>query len=194
MTGSCPEFERPAGREAIYRHLLKGRLEAARREAEACGIPPAREDFDAVLADLENDRKDDPIAARKFERLRSSLEIWRNEDFYPEKMIPTVDLREGYSGKILLALVQSEAFGKKIVLRSRDMWHREILAALEIEIRERGFSEASVFEMGGASIRSLPDGGVEIFGTSDDFGACDKDFAAGLIQEAFPGKSVRIDD
>jgi hypothetical protein len=193
MTGPCLEYVRCAGRMAIRRNLLNGGLEAAHRTASACGITPDCSDFDPVLENLGNAaRKDDPVAVRRLERLRNSLEIWRDEGFFPQKMIPAVDLHEGYNGKILLAQVESGIIGRKIVLRSRDLWHREILVALETEIRERGFSEASVFEMGGAWVRSLPDGAVEIFGASDDFGACDKEFAAELIRSAFPGKSVRV--
>ena len=46
-----------------------------------------------------------------------------------EKMIPPVVLPEGYRGKILLVSISIGA-ERVVVLRSGDLWHREILPAL----------------------------------------------------------------
>jgi len=50
-------------------------------------------------------------------------------------LIPPVILPEGYNGKILLVSVSGTMILKTVVLRSGDLWHREILRNTENEIR-----------------------------------------------------------
>jgi len=63
-------------------------------------------------------------------------------------MIPAVILPDGYRGKILLVLI---AVGEEslVVLRSGDLWHREILRNTEAEVFNLGLTDAQVNEPGG---------------------------------------------
>ena len=106
--------------------------------------------------------------------------------------IDPVLLPEGYNGKILMVSVSGEGIKKTVLLRSGDLWHREILRNTETEIKNLGFDKARVHERGGALVRFEPNGAITIYGASQEFGACDKDYAAQLVKEAFPGRTVRV--
>jgi D-3-phosphoglycerate dehydrogenase len=107
------------------------------------------------------------------------------------RKIPAVVLPEGYSGKILLVSISGAGLEERIILRSGDLWHREILRNTAAEIRNLGFDNAQVYELGGAQLHFEPDGTIIIHGTSDQYGACDKDYAAGLVRDSFPGRVVK---
>ena len=109
-----------------------------------------------------------------------------------ERLIPEVILPEGYNGKILLVSVSGEGIKKTVLVRSGDLWHREILRNTEAEIKNLGFETAQVHELGGALVRFEPDGAITIFGASQEFGACDKNFAAEIIQKEFRDCTIRI--
>lgn len=109
-----------------------------------------------------------------------------------EQLIPEVILPEGYNGKILLVSVSGEGIKKTVLVRSGDLWHREILRNTEAEIKNLGFETAQVHELGGALVRFEPDGAITIFGASQEFGACDKNFAAEIIQKEFRDCTIRI--
>ncbi len=108
------------------------------------------------------------------------------------KTIPAISLPEGYKGKILLISVSGNGIEKKVILRSGDLWHREILRNTEQEIRNLGFNNARVHQLGGAHLRFEPDGTIIIHGTSQQFGACDKEYAAELVRGQFPGRPVDV--
>ncbi len=105
------------------------------------------------------------------------------------KMIPAVVLPEGYRGKILLVSI---AVGAEhvVVLRSGDLWHREILRNTEAEIRALGLSGAKIDELGGAHLRFEADGSILIWGGSDEFGACDHEYAAALLKSVWPDRRI----
>ena len=107
---------------------------------------------------------------------------------------PSVVLPEGYNGKILLALVKASDIEDTVVLRSGDLWHREILRNTETEISRLGLNAVAVHELGGAWVRSHRDGGFIVFGGSDEYGACDTSLAAQLLQRQFPGRTIRVED
>jgi len=79
-----------------------------------------------------------------------------------------------------------------VILRSGDLWHREILRNTETEIRNRGFRNARLQELGGAHLRFEPDGTIIIHGTNQQFGACDKKYAAELLRNKFPGRRIHV--
>jgi hypothetical protein len=106
--------------------------------------------------------------------------------------IPAVILPEGYTGKILLVSISGDGIADRVVLRSGDLWHREILRNTEAEIRNLGYHDARVDELGGAHLRFEPDGTIIIHGTSQQYGACDKAHAAKLVMGAFPGRRVAV--
>ncbi len=106
-------------------------------------------------------------------------------------MIPAVLLPDGYRGKILLVLIAARE-ESLVVLRSGDLWHREILRNTQAEIRGLGLGDAQVHELGGASLFFEADGTIRICGGSDEFGACDLDYAAALVRAARPGCRVIV--
>jgi hypothetical protein len=107
-------------------------------------------------------------------------------------IIPTAILPEGYDGKILLVSVNSAAITKTVILRSGDIWHREILRNTQNEIRNLGITDAQVHQLGGAWVRFEPDGTIIIYGRSQEFGACDKATAAELVRNLYPKRRVEV--
>jgi hypothetical protein len=117
--------------------------------------------------------------------------------FHPEEALKTIKqtvLPEGYNGKILMVNISGGVIDGLVCLRSGDLWHREILRNTETEIRDLGFSESSVYALGGAHVRFEANNDIVIFGTSDDFGSCDKRDAAKLIQRVFKHRNVIVLD
>lgn len=108
------------------------------------------------------------------------------------KAIPAIILPKGYVGKILLVSISGQGIEERIILRSGDLWHREILRNTEIEIRSLGFPYVRVHQLGGAHLRFGSDGSIIIHGTSEQYGACDKEYAARLVQDGFPDRRVVI--
>jgi hypothetical protein len=104
-------------------------------------------------------------------------------------VIPSVILPEGYCGKILLVSIAVKK-ERIVVLRSGDLWHREILRNAEAEIRALGLSGARVDELGGAHLRFETDGSIFIWGSSEQFGTCDYDCVAALLRSVWPGRKV----
>ena len=109
-------------------------------------------------------------------------------------MVAEVDLPEGYQGKIVLVLVRGGGFEGTVCLRSGDGWHREILNNARVELQDLGFPSAEVYPLGGAYAGFDGDGRIVIWGTSDEFGSCDKDLAAEMIGRAYPGRRVVVED
>ena len=110
----------------------------------------------------------------------------------PDSRISPAILPEGYNGKILLVSVSGDEIEKAVLLRSGDMWHREILRNAEVEIKNLGFKNALVHQLGGAHVRFKPDGTIIIYGASQEFGACDKEFAGELVRDLFPERRVEV--
>jgi len=110
----------------------------------------------------------------------------------PGSRISPVILPEGYKGKILLVSVNGDGIEKTVLLRSGDLWHREILRNTEVEIKNLGFENVRVHELGGAYVRFEPDGTITIYGASQQYGACDKAYAAELVRDMFPGRRVEV--
>ncbi|MGB5745583.1 MAG: hypothetical protein WBM69_01295 [Desulfobacterales bacterium] len=72
--------------------------------------------------------------------------------------------------------------------------NREILRNTEAEIKSLGFENALVHEIGGALVRFEPDGAIIIYGASQEFGACDKEFAAEIIRKEFRKRTIKVRD
>jgi hypothetical protein len=108
-----------------------------------------------------------------------------------ETMVPAVILPDGYRGKILLVLIARGA-SSMVALRSGDLWHREILRNTRKEMAHIGLGDVRVEELGGAYLRFEADGSIRIWGGSDEYGACDLDYAAELVRSARPGCRVVV--
>jgi hypothetical protein len=112
----------------------------------------------------------------------------------PTQMVAETELPEGYVGKILLVLLTGGGFDNTVCLRSGDGWHREILRNTRAEIADLGFPDAQAHSLGGAYAGFDSDDSIVIWGTSDEYGCCDKEQAARLIARAYPGRMVTIED
>ena len=110
-------------------------------------------------------------------------------DFIPSAILP-----DGYEGKFLLVSVGGDEMEDTVILRSGDIWHSEILHATEVEIRKYGVKAVRVHEAGGGWVRFNSDGTILIYGNSEEFGACDKVFAARLLRQLYPERTVYIAD
>jgi hypothetical protein len=132
--------------------------------------------------------------ARRMNRRAAALKGLLVHGPDPSQMVAETDLPESYWGKILMVLISGGGFDHVVCLRSGDEWHREILRNTRAEIDDLGFPDAQVHPLGGAYAGFDSDGGVLIWGTSDEYGCCDKDQAASLIVRAYPGRAVTIED
>jgi hypothetical protein len=133
-------------------------------------------------------------AARRLARRAAALNELLVHGPHPARMVAETELPEGYVGKILLVLLTGGGFDDTVCLRSGDGWHREILHNTRAEIADLGFPHAQVHPLGGAYVGFDSDGSVVIWGTSDEFGCCDKEQAARLIARAYPEKTVRVEE
>ena len=70
---------------------------------------------------------------------------------------------------------------------------REILRNTRAELKDLGFVHTRVDPLGGAYARFEPDGAIVIWGTSDEYGCCDKQEAARMTARTYPGRPVRIE-
>lgn len=108
------------------------------------------------------------------------------------ELIPRVLLPDGYRGKFLLVSIVWHT-QTMVALRSGDLWHREILLNTRAELKHMGISDARVDELGGAHVSFEAEGLIRIYGRSDEFGACDLEFAANLIRIVKPAFRVVVD-
>jgi hypothetical protein len=132
--------------------------------------------------------------ARRFSRRAGALSGLLTHGPDADRMVPEVDLAEGYQGRILLVLLNGGVFEGKVCLRSGDDLHREILHNTQAEMEDLGFTRTRVHPLGGAYAGFDSDGSIVIWGTSGEYGCCDKKAAAQMIVRAYPGKPVRIED
>ncbi len=68
----------------------------------------------------------------------------------------------------------------------------EILMDTREEIQDLGFENALVDPVGRAFVRFDDNRSIEIYGISDEFGGCEKQAAADLIRQVFPGRKVAL--
>lgn len=179
-------------RNTVRRLYAEGRFERAETCAEAFGYAITDDDLDAAGSEIskavDKHLEEGNFRRAKFEALRlKSFEAYRENGLGSEE-IPVVDIREGYSGKILLV-----SFNDKVYVRSGGSYHKDILNSFEQEV---GFSgiDSYVEEEGGAHLRFEDGNRIYIHRDSVDFGECDKALAKKLVQEAFPDHTVRTDN
>ncbi len=110
-----------------------------------------------------------------------------------DNCIPATLLPLGYNGKILLLSINADGIDETIILRCGDLWHSEILRATENEIKGYGLKFPIIDELGGAWVKFDYEGNILIFGTSEEYGSCDKNCAADLLRQLYPDRLVRIE-
>jgi len=157
-------------------------------------VLPAAADMERFINDLVRQReyRDQTHPLPLLDTRIKALKRFCDHGSDPKKIIEQTILPEGYNGKILIVAIMGGVIDRLTCLRSGDLWHREILANTKNEIRGLGFFNTSVYELGGAHVRFETDQEIVIYGTSDDFGSCDKGYAAKLIQQVYTNRHIRI--
>jgi Janus/Ocnus family protein len=154
-------------------------------------------DMDRIINSLVAQREEsrDTISnPHQLDQKIKALLRYRDNGCDPEKIIEKTILPEGYNGKILMVAITGGVINRFVCLRSGDLWHREILKNTENEIRNLGFIKSCVYALGGASVRFESNNDIVIYGTSDDFGSCDKVYASILIKTRFKDRKVMVLD
>jgi hypothetical protein len=167
----------------LWDHLISFRKRQFRRSSESCH---RQRRFQFFAANINRVLAGKPPQNALNEPMENKTEM--------ERLLPEVILPEGYNGKILLVSVSGEGIDKTILLRSGDLWHREILRNTAAEIKTLGYETAQVHELGGALVRFEPDGTLTIYGASEEFGACDKEYATEIIKKKFRDRAIKIRD
>jgi hypothetical protein len=179
--------------------LLSGmQLEAVVRALQRSGARLAAQTLAPMVANYAN-RSRELLAAgeigesRRLARRAAALNGLLAHGPVPARMVAEVELTVGYNGKILMLALNGGGFADTACLRSGDDWHREILRNTRAELKDLGFVHTRVDPLGGAYARFEPDGAIVIWGTSDEYGCCDKEEAARMIARVHPGRPVRIE-
>ncbi|MBT6338374.1 MAG: hypothetical protein HOJ48_03655 [Desulfobacula sp.] len=189
----------PQNHALIYKKLLACvkafEFENALKICMQYHIIPSLADMERLIDDLVAQResrvKGHPT--HKLDTRIRALKRFRDHGCDPGQIIEKTTLEQGYNGKILIVAIMGGVIDRLTCLRSGDLWHREILQNTKNEIRDLGFSKSSVYELGGANVRFETNKDIVIFGTSDDFGPCDKVCASKLIQQVFKDRNIIVD-
>jgi hypothetical protein len=189
--------EHSSAKAVILDYLKAGKLESAFNKMTAFHVELKSYDFDEVIAHLKEKvehalSKELVRSAKRYNRIIDTLQSLQRSGPDPANIIAPVILPEGYNGKILLASVSGGIIENSVILRSGDLWHSEILRETQGEIRDLGLVNTDVHPLGGAWSRFENDDTILIWGSSDQYGACDKDFVAELIRKAYPGKKINF--
>ena len=180
--------------------LLNGmKLEAVVRVLKRSGARLSAETLAPLVASYENRSRELRAAgnigeSRRLARRAAALNGLLSHGPVPARMVAEVELPEGYDGKILLMVLKGGGLDNTVCLRSGDDWHREILRNTRAEMKDLGFMHTRVEPLGGAYARFTPDGGIVIWGTSDEYGCCDKQEAARMIARTHPDSLVRVEE
>jgi hypothetical protein len=180
--------------------LLNGmKLEAVVRALKRSGARLASETIAPLVASHERRSRElraagDIGESRRLARRAAALNALLAYGPVPARMVAEVDLPVGCNGKILMIVLNGGGFAETVCLRSGDDWHREILRNTRAELKDLGFVHTRVDPLGGAHARFEPDGGIVIWGTSDEYGCCDREEAARMIARVHPGRPVRIEE
>ncbi|RJQ55655.1 MAG: hypothetical protein C4530_15625 [Desulfobacteraceae bacterium] len=182
----------------ILENIVELRLESAAAAMKHFGVALRKRRIEAIAGVIEKEATSsrsigDIRIAERLERRARAIRIFYDHGLDTVRLVPPVDLQEGYRGKILLVSVSGGAAGGITCLRSGDLWHEEILMSAAEEIRDLGFEHAAVDSAGGASVRFDADGTIRIYGTSDSFGECDKTIASDLIGRSFPERRIVVE-
>jgi len=175
------------------------KLEAVVRVLKRSGARLSAETLAPLVASYENRSRELRAAgnigeSRRLARRAAALNGLLAHGPLPARMVAEVELPDGYNGKILLVVLNGGGLDNTVCLRSGDDWHREILRNTRAELKDLGFIHTRVDPLGGAFTRFDPDGGIVIWGTSDEYGCCDKQAAARMIARTHPDSLVRIEE
>ena len=181
----------------VLDHIRVVRLESASAAMKAFHVSLSGSDIEPIIesfiAAAERERSKGEIrSANRFDRRKKAVEVFRDHGLNSNRLFAPAILPEGYNGRILLLAISGGVLNGRVCLRSDGEWHREILTDTQEEILDLGFEKALVDPVGGAFVRFEDNGSIEVYGISDEFGGCDKQAAADLIRQIFPGRKVVI--
>ncbi len=179
--------------------LKEGKLEPAAKAIKEFQINLAGIDFASLIEYFNKQIKISQFEEKiresiRFERRLAAIKILREYGFDSKNLIPQLILPKGYNGKIILISISGGLIDPMVCLRSGDLWHREILREVEEEIKDIGLVSTFAYEIGGAHLRFENSGSILIFGTSDEFGTCDKKIASELVNKLYPGYKIIVED
>ena len=188
----CPTLPLPAQVRAC---LAVGYLESAQQLMQQTQVILNPQEADAILQDLESQAamqqaQENPRQTKRMQRRILALKVFREHGLDQKRLIQTLDLPEGYAGKILLVHLHRASSEETICLRSGDLWHREILRDTVEEIADLGFDLTTVSPAGGAWVRFDEKQAITLYSSSEEYGKCDKEKAAQLIAGAYPGYRI----
>ena len=183
---------------AILEQLKAGELEIALKQIAEFQIKLKTSDFDQINTVLKKEVKqsistEDFRGAKRFKRLIKAIKSLGKYGPDPANILDPVLLPEGYNGKILLISVSGGIMLNTVILRSGDLWHSEILRETREEIKDLGLVSSQAYPLGGAWARFEKGGAILIWGTSDQYGACDKDTAAQLLKMFYPDIEIKVE-
>jgi hypothetical protein len=182
----------------ILERLKAGELEAALKQIADFQVRLEASDFDRIVSLLEKELKqcvseEQFRSAKRLKRIIDAISSLRKSDADPSTILDPALLPEGYNGKILLISVSGGIMQNTVILRSGDLWHSEILRETREEIKDLGLVSSGAYPLGGAWAHFEKDGAILIWGTSDQYGACDKETAAQLLKKIHPDKEIRVE-
>ena len=185
-------------KSAIIEHFKAGEFEVALRQSGESKVRLKKPDYDQIISflkqELERNVSNQQIRfAKRLARIIHSVKSFRTYGLDPSKILEPVIVPDGYHGKILLLSVSGGVLENNVILRSGDLWHSEIFWETQEEIKDLGLISSDAYPLGGAWTRFENDSSILIWGTSDQFGACDKEAAAQLIKSVYPDKAILIE-
>ncbi len=181
----------------VLNHIRMVELESASAAIKAFHVSISESDLEPVIESFktaaEHERSKGEIrSANRLDCRKKAVEVFRDHGLDSKRLFAPAKLPEGYNGKILLVAISGGVLNGRVCLRSGGDWHREILTDTQEEILDLGFESALVDPVGGAFVRFEDNGSIEVYGISDEFGGCEKQAAADLIRQVFPGRKVAI--
>lgn len=197
MIKNAMNMDGPPRQKEILDLLAHARCGLAVGHCRQWGVSPARSDLEDLVRRLTRHRdaaaaRGQTGEARRLGRHIHAVSAFADFGPAPEKMIAEMELPPGYDGKIMLVGVSGDLLEAVVCLRSGDDWHREILRNAIQELLDLGFQDTHVYPLGGAYVR-FEAGVISIWGTSDDFGTCDKNLAREIILRGYPDKIVEME-
>ena len=185
-------------KSSVLEHFKAGELEVALMQIDESKVRLEKPDYDQIISFLEqelerNVSNQQVRPAKRLARIIHSVKSFRTHGLDPSNVLEPVILPDSYHGKILLLSVSGGVIENTVILRSGDLWHSEILRETQEEIKDLGLASSDAYPLGGAWARFEDDSSIVIWGTSDQFGACDKEAAAKLIQTVYPHKKILIE-
>jgi hypothetical protein len=185
-------------KSVVLEHFKAGELEVALMQIDESKVRLEKSDYDQIISFLIQEfeqyvSNQQVRSAKRLARIIHSVKSFRTHGLDPSNILEPVILPDGYHGKILLLSVTGGILENNVILRSGDLWHSEILREAQEEIKDLGLINSDAYPLGGAWARFENENSIVIWGTSDQYGTCDKEAVAKLIQTVYWDKDLLIE-